>query len=157
MLHFEISNKMAPLKLQVIWCGSKQSERWISRDIETNNKFFEVTNLYRAFWWTRSRNSARLSRISHNAVCEPQWYGELACKLQVPISLFVLVQFCWYTAQFIYFLLVWPSWRTLKKYCRHGRRKGGGQGPPGSSKFQQKKVVFLVSSGKNQISPLFPP
>jgi len=27
--------------------------------------------------------------------------------------------------------------------------------PHGFSKFQQQNVVFLVSSGKNQISPLF--
>ena len=33
----------------------------------------------------------------------------------------------------------------------HGRRWGGGAG---FWKFQQKTVVFLVSSGKNQISPL---
>ena len=41
----------------------------------------------------------------------------------------------------------------------HGRRKGGqgGQGPPWILKFSAKKVVFLVSSGKNQISPLLTP
>ena len=39
-----------------------------------------------------------------------------------------------------------------KRICNHGRRKGG-QG----LKFSAKKVVFPVSSGKNQISPLLTP
>jgi len=30
----------------------------------------------------------------------------------------------------------------------------GAKAPHGFSKFQQQNVVFLVSSGKNQISPL---
>jgi len=33
-------------------------------------------------------------------------------------------------------------------------RGQGSQGPPGFKKFQQKKVVFLVSRGKKQISLL---
>jgi len=43
--------------------------------------------------------------------------------------------------------------------CSHGPPKGaGGSWPPrGFWKFQQKKVVFLVSSGKKQISPLLAP
>ena len=52
-----------------------------------------------------------------------------------------------------------PGWKQclmeLLAYS-HGRRKGG-QGDLGSSgfwKFQQNKVVFFISSGKKQISPL---
>ena len=38
-----------------------------------------------------------------------------------------------------------------------GRRGAGGLGPPWIWNFQQKKVVFLVLSGKNQISSLLAP
>jgi len=36
-------------------------------------------------------------------------------------------------------------------------RQGRPWSPPGFLKFQQKKVDFLVSKGKKQISPLLPP
>jgi len=39
----------------------------------------------------------------------------------------------------------------------HGRRKVGGPFPTEFWKFHQKKVVFLVSRGKKQISPLLAP
>jgi len=40
----------------------------------------------------------------------------------------------------------------------HGRRKGGsGALALGILKFQQKKVVFLVSSGKNKFNHFWPP
>jgi len=47
--------------------------------------------------------------------------------------------------KFIYITYIW------------GWASEGGQGAPGFWTFQQQKVVFLVSSGKNQISPFWPP
>ena len=57
-------------------------------------------------------------------------------------------------------MLVW-----LQRPCRYcsvllsmgvGKGEKGGLAPPGFWKFR-KRVVFLVSSGKNQISPFWPP
>ena len=47
-------------------------------------------------------------------------------------------------------------WR-FSAIWNHGRQKGDLGSTPGFWKLQHKKVVFAVSSGKKQISPLFPP
>jgi len=48
----------------------------------------------------------------------------------------------------------------MSKYCRHGRQNGGAEGakaPLWILKLLAKKVVFSISRGKKQISPLLAP